>query len=217
MITRSIPCRALAGVVTVLLAGCGGFVRDAPVPAVYRLHSTELPAGEALPVELRIERPTVAAGLDGDRVASFWPDGRIDYYRDARWGDDLSRVVEAALVETLARTARLRAVQGERAPFVATHVLQVDIRRFEADYSAGAPPVIRVSLGATVGTVRERRVLAAFDVVAETRAGTDTQTDVMRAFNAAFARAAADLGLRLLATVGTAAPAAPASESGQAP
>lgn len=212
MIARSTRLRVLTGLAAALLAACGGFVRDAPVPAVYRLFPPALPAGEALPAELRIERPTVAAGLGGDRVASLWPDGRIDYYRDARWGDDLARVVEAALVETLARTERLRAVQGDRAPFLATHVLQVDIRRFEADYSAGAPPVVRVSLGATLGTARDRRVLAAFDVAAEARARSNTQTDVMRAFNEAFARAAGELSVRLLAAVGPAPQAVPAAE-----
>lgn len=212
MMTASIRLRVLAGLAAALLASCGGFVRDAPVPAIYRLFPPDLPAGQAAPAELRIERPSVAAGLGGDRVASLWPDGRIDYYRDARWGDDLPQVVEAALVETLARSARLRAVQGGRAPFLATHVLQIDIRRFEADYAEGVPPVIHVSLGATLGTARDRRVLAAFDVAAEARAGSNTQTDVMRAFNEAFARATVELSARLLAAMGSAPPAVPAPE-----
>jgi len=100
-------------------------------------------------------------------------------------------------------------VQGSGSPFAATHVLQVDIRRFEADYSAGAPPVVRIGLGAVVGGAADRRVLATLDSVAEARAAADTQAAVMRAFNEAFGRAADDLCARLLEAVGR-PPAMPA-------
>jgi len=184
-----------------LQAGCGGLVRDTPAPAIYRLFAPELAPGEPIAAELRIDRPVAAAGLGGDRVATLWPGGRIDYYRGARWGDELPQVVEGALVEALARNGRMQVVQGDRAPFAATHVLHVDIRRFEADYAGGSPPVVRVAFGATVGLAADRRALAAFEATAEARAAADTQTAVMSAFNDAFGRATVDLCARLHAAV----------------
>jgi ABC-type uncharacterized transport system auxiliary subunit len=212
MIVRGTLSPVLAVVTAMLLAGCGGLRRDTPGPAVYRLFAPELAAGEPVPVELRVDRPGAAAGLAGDRVASLWPDGRIDYYRDARWGEELPLVVEGALVEALARSGRLRAVQGDRAPFAPTHVLHVDIRRFEADYSSGAPPVVRVHLAATIGRAGDRKVLATFNAGAETPAGADTQTAVLRAFNVAFGRAADELCASLLTAVRVAPVLPPASE-----
>lgn len=180
-----------------LQSGCGGLVRDTPAPAIYRLFAPELAPGEPIAAELRVDRPVAAAGLGGDRVATLWPGGRIDYYRGALWGDELPQVVEGALVEALARNGRMQVVQGDRAPFAATHVLHVDIRRFEADYAGGSPPVVRVALGATVGLAADRRALAAFEATAEARAVADTQAAVMRAFNDAFGRATVDLCTRL--------------------
>jgi len=187
----------LPAVLCLLLAGCGGLVRDAPAPAIYRLFAPGLAPGAPLAAQLRVDRPVAAAGLGGDRIATLWPGGRIDYYRGALWGDELPRVVEGALVEALARNGRMQVVQGDRAPFAPTHVLHVDIRRFEADYSAGSPPVVRIALGATVGLAADRRALAAFEAAAEARAAADTQTAVMSAFNDAFGRATVDLCARL--------------------
>ncbi|MFO1375402.1 MAG: ABC-type transport auxiliary lipoprotein family protein [Steroidobacteraceae bacterium] len=187
----------LAVVAAFMLAGCGGLVRDAPAPAIYRLFAPGLAPGAPLAAQLRVDRPVAAAGLGGDRIATLWPGGRIDYYRGALWGDELPRVVEGALVEALARNGRMQVVQGDRAPFAPTHVLHVDIRRFEADYSAGSPPVVRIALGATVGLAADRRALAAFEAAAEARAAADTQTAVMSAFNDAFGRATVDLCARL--------------------
>jgi len=48
-------CRAaLSGVLALLLAACGGFVRETPVPAVYRLFAPGLAAGAGVPVDLRV-------------------------------------------------------------------------------------------------------------------------------------------------------------------
>jgi cholesterol transport system auxiliary component len=183
----------------VLVTGCGGFVRDTPAPGVYRLFAPRLPAAPALAVDLRVERPVAAAGLGDDRVATLWPGGRIDYLAGARWGDALPVVVGAALVEALAASGTFRSVQDDTSPFTATHVLRLEIRRFEADYAAGAPPVVRVTLSGSVGNAVDRRVVGTTVAVAEARATANNQGAVFAAFNEAFARATTDLAAALAA------------------
>jgi ABC-type uncharacterized transport system auxiliary subunit len=173
-----------------LLSGCGGFVRETPTPAVYRLAAPRLAPDVAVPVELKVERPVAAAGLGDDRIATLWPDGRIDYYRDARWGDALPAVVGTALVEALARAGGFKAVHGDESPFAASHVLHVEIRHFEADYGGGSPPVVRVSLAGGVGRSQDHVALATILGEGEARAASDTQAAVIAAFNTAFAQAA---------------------------
>lgn len=190
--------RAVAATVMALaaatLAGCGGsFVRDTPAPAVYRLFAPRLPAATALEVDLRVERPVAAAGLGDDRVATLWPGGRIDYLAGARWGDALPLVVGAALVEALDASGAFRTVQDDTSPFTATHVLRLEIRRFEADYTAGSPPVVHVTIAGSAGRAIDRRVVATTVATAEVRAAANNQAAVLAAFNEAFARATADL------------------------
>lgn len=180
------------------LAGCGGgFVRDTPAPAVYRLFAPRLPAATALAVDLRVERPVAAAGLGDDRIATLWPGGRIDYLAGARWGEALPLVVGAALVEALDASGAFRTVQDDTSPFAATHVLRLEIRRFEADYTAGSPPVVHVTIAGSVGNAVDRRIVGTTVAAAEVRAAANNQGAVLAAFNEAFARTTTDLAAAL--------------------
>jgi cholesterol transport system auxiliary component len=84
----------------------------------------------------------------------------------------------------------LRSVQGDFGRSRTTHSLTLEVRRFEADYTGGEPPVARVSLAVTVGRQSDRGVLAAFTVEAEERASENRVTAVVTALDAAFQRAA---------------------------
>ncbi len=183
-----IACIAAAAA---LAAGCfGGMREQAAPPLIYRVDAPALAAGAALPVDLKVVVSGTAPGLDGAGIAGRWPDQRLDYLAGARWADRLPVLVGAALAEAFQDSGRLRSVQGDLGRFRASHTLVVDVRRFEADYTAGGLPVAQVSLAVTLGRASDRRVLAAFTATASEGASANRQGAVVEALGVAFARAA---------------------------
>ena len=146
-----------------LATGCfGGLKNEAQVPNIYRLDAPQLESGATLPVDLSVVVERTAPGLDGDRIAGRWPDGRLDYIANARWADQLTRILQSALVESFQESGRLRSVQGDVGRFRATHALVIEVRRFEADYTAGGSRSRRWRLLVTLGRISDRQVLASF-------------------------------------------------------
>ncbi len=182
---------ACIAAVAALAAGCfGGLGEQLPPPLIYRVNAPVLAAGAALPVDLKVVVSGTAPGLDGAGIAGRWPGQRLDYLAGARWADRLPVLVEAALVEAFHDSGRLRSVQGDLGRFRATHTLVVEVRRFEADYTAGGRPVAQVSLAVTLGRASDRRVLVAFTASASESAAENRQATVVEALGVAFARAA---------------------------
>lgn len=193
---------ALLAAAAALAAGCFGGLREpVPQPLIYRVEAPRLETGPAAPVDLRIVVAGTAPGLDGAGIAGRWPGQRLDYLAGARWADSLPVLVEAALVESFQDSGRTRSVQGDLGRFRATHTLAVEVRRFEADYTAGGLPVAQVSLSATVGRDADRRVIAAFTASASATAAENRQSSVVAALNAAFAQAAGEISDRTSAAV----------------
>lgn len=182
-----------------LLAACAsGFERNAPEPRIYRLSAPAMAAGEPLAADLLVLRPVVAPGLRTERIISAWPGNRLDYFAGARWSGELGTVVQGSLMEALRASGRLRTVEGDPARFRASHVLGLEVRRFEADYAvtAGAAPVARVTLTATVGRYGDRRALESWTVATETPAAANTLSAVTAALDDAFGKAVQEVVAR---------------------
>lgn len=169
------------------------FERTVPAERIYRLSAPVLEAQTALPADLLVLRPSAAPGLKTERIATLWPGNRLDYLAGARWSGELGEAVQAAVVESLARAGALRRVEAEPGRFEATHMLALELRRFEADYTAGAPPVARVTLAATVGSPSSHRALGTWTASAEAAAAANTVSGVTAALDEAFGRALAEL------------------------
>lgn len=193
---------AIIAAAAVLAAGCFGGLREpVPQPLIYRVDAPRLVAGSPAPVDLKVVVGGTAPGLDGAGIAGRWPGRRLDYLAGARWADALPVLVSAALVEALQDSGRLRSVQGDLGRFRATHTLVVEVRRFEADYTAGGLPVAQVSLAVTLGRASDRRVLAAFTASASEPAAENRQSTVVAALDAAFARAAGEMAGKVFDTL----------------
>ena len=175
-----------------LLGACaGGFERNTPEPSVYRLSVPVTQAGEALPADLLVLRPVVAPGLRTERIISAWPGNRLNYFAGARWSGELGAVVQGAVTEALRASGRLRTVEGDPAQFRPSHVLGLEVRRFEADYAAApkGAPVARVVMTATIGRYGDRRALQSWTVATEAAAETNTLGAVTAALDRAFGEA----------------------------
>lgn len=201
MKTPVIPLAALAACLGI--AGCAGALKSAePAPLVYRVFAPELPGGDAFAADLLVAMSTTAPGLDSRHIATRWPDRRFDFYAGARWAAPLPAMVQLAVIESLQGARRLRSVQGDSASFRATHVLALEIRRFEADYTAGATPVARVELAATLGRQSDRRVLASWSVATRESAAANRLTEVVAALDAAFGQAVTETAARCFDAIG---------------
>ena len=201
-----------------LVAGCfGGLKNGNPAPLNYRISAPKLAPGEPLAADVLVAVATTAPGLDGTGIAGRWPGSRIDYLAGARWPVRTPALIESALIEALQDSGRLRSVQGDFGRFRTTHSLTLELRRFEADYTGGEPPVARVALTVAVGRQSDRSVLAAFTVEGEERASENRVSAVVAALDAALQRAANEIAEKSFDAIArdlAAAQSAAASDSG---
>jgi len=185
------------------VAACaGGFKSTEPAPLIYRVTAPELAGGNELAADLLVAVPMTAPGPDNHQIATRWPGLRLDYYANARWAAPVPDMLQSAVIEALQGSRRLRSVQGHFGGFRATHVLTLEVRRLEADYTAGAVPVARVTLAATLGRQSDRQVLASWSVATQEQASANRLTEVVAALDAAFDRAAAELATRTFDAIG---------------
>ncbi len=178
-----------------LLGACGGvFQTHEVVPTVYELKAPTVAAAPArIAATLRVGRPRTRPGLDSERVAVTLPDQRLDAYGGSRWSAALPLLVQSLLIEGLRSSGGWQAVVPEHTAFGGDYLLEPEIEAFEADYSAGTPPTVRVRLRAELGEHATRRLIAVVEGSATVRATADRQREVIAAFETAYGEAAAAL------------------------
>jgi cholesterol transport system auxiliary component len=204
--------RALRRLVTVLglagpMAACsGGLHSDAPATQVYILRASVHPeAALTRPTaSLHVSRPMAGPGLDSDHILLVQSDHRMSYYVGSRWPADLPGVVESLAVDTLRTTGAWTTVQDSGSAFSSDYLLQIVIRRFEADYSVSpSTPEVHVVLDCTVGRRTGREVIASFVAEGSSTAAANRLGDVVSAFEDASNKALADIAAHTAQTVQT--------------
>ena len=192
--------RALAAGALLALAGCGGFHSDRPAAQVYALDpvyaESKLPADSSA-ASLLVLRPQAAPGLDTENIALRRSAQRLDYYAASRWPAPLPDFLQSLAVEALRASGKYRSVQAERAAFAADRVLQIEIRRFQAEYAGEGAPIVHVQLLATLGRRDDHAVLASVSAESSVPAAENRMQAVVAAFQTAAAAALADLATRL--------------------
>jgi cholesterol transport system auxiliary component len=196
----------------VLVSGCSGLLHsDDPPVQIYVLRAAASPNRAATeqtqaldesraastssakstpsdaPPTLQVPRPQADPGLASELITLVQSDHRMDHYAGSSWAGGLPDVVETLAIDTLRASGRWSAVNDAPSPFTADYLLQINIRRFEADYTAGgAAPKVYVTLDCTIARRVGRELLASF--VAEGVA--DADANKMSAVVAAFEKAA---------------------------
>ena len=194
------PVAALA-LVLAPLAGCvGGLLQSEQAdPLAYELRATPAPAlSPTIPEGLTVLRPLARPGLDGDRIAVWLPDRRLDAYAGARWSAPAPDMVQSLLLDGFRERGGWQRVLPDRSQVRGRYWLQTELRDFQAEYAdAGGPPVVRVTLRGDLGRAGDRSVIGSVEARAEVRAAADRLGAVTAAFEAAFGEAAAELGTRI--------------------
>ncbi len=181
------------------LCGCGSLLETTiPAPQAYVLRlpvavsSPSLtPAGSIL-----VQRPEPGPGLDSWNIALLRSDRRFDFYAASRWAAPAPDLVEIAIIEALRAGGGFTSVLDDSSPFAPRYNLRCGLRRFEADYtgnSGSRAPTVFVTLDCTVGRHRDRELLGSFVAEGSAAAAEDRLNAVVAAFEAAAAKAVAEL------------------------
>lgn len=191
MKSRSVAA-ALPGLVLALTACTGSLLQSsAEAPETYRLQGPVLAdRGGRLPLALAVARPRAAAALDTDRIAVVRTDSRFDYYAGVRWSEPAPQMLQQLLVSAFTADGRFAAVVAAPSRVPADLLLDVELRRFEADYPAdGAPPAVRVEMLVTLVEARPARRVASFPAIGAATAADNRRAAVVAAFEAAATQA----------------------------
>jgi cholesterol transport system auxiliary component len=148
--------------------------------------ATDSAAPAPMPVSVRVGRPVADPGLDGPHIMLLQSDHRMNFYSGSRWPAAAPELIEALAVQTLRASGAWSAVQDSASPFPTDYLLQVHLRRFEADYTeGGAAPTVRVVLDCTIGRRQGREVLAVFTASGSASASANRLAEVVSAFEQA--------------------------------
>ena len=173
------------------LAGCAGiFHSSAQREQVYFLGvNPAAPLTAALPAaraSLRVARPVAGPGLDSSHIVLLESSHRMSYYMASRWPATLPEVVETLATQVLNASGAWTSVQGSQSPFPSDYLLQMRIRRFEADYTGGsAAPEVHVVLDCTLGRQTGREIVDTFVSEGSAVAAANKLSDVVAAFEQA--------------------------------
>jgi cholesterol transport system auxiliary component len=194
---------------SIALAGCTGlFHSNARPEQVYILRALSTQhAPDPAPVKasLRLSRPTTAPGLESAAIMLVQSDRRMSFYLASRWAAPTSSMVETLAVEKLRGSGLWQSVGDSTSSFPADYVLQVSVRRFEADYTGGGTaPDIHVVLDCMLGKREGREVIASFLARGEAPAAANRLSAVVAAFETAANAAVDSLSAQAAQAVSTA-------------
>jgi ABC-type uncharacterized transport system auxiliary subunit len=138
---------------------------------------------------VHVARPVPGPGLDSSHIVLLESDRRMSYYTASRWPAALPVMVEELATQALRASGSWSDVQSTDSSFPSEYVLQIRIRRFDADYSSGAAgrsaPETHVILDCTFGRRSGREVVANFVAEGTAVAAANRLSDVVAAFEEA--------------------------------
>ncbi|MEP7243062.1 MAG: ABC-type transport auxiliary lipoprotein family protein [Gammaproteobacteria bacterium] len=203
---------ALLSIVLLAAAGCsGGLHSDGPAMQIYVLRAASTASSTAdaktaaAASTLQLPRPSADPGLSTELITLVRTDRRMDYFSGSRWAAQLPDIVETLAIDTLRASGAWSAVHESPSPFVSEYVLQIDIRRFEADYTEGGEaPKVHVVLDCTLARRVGRELVTNFVAEGVAQASENRMGPVVAAFEKAATEALATLADRSAVALRTA-------------
>jgi cholesterol transport system auxiliary component len=212
----------MLGSLGALLSGCSGLHADAPPAQIYILRATARAAEDAPPAAnaptIQVSRVSADPGLTTQLITHVRSDHRLDYYLGSRWASDLPEVVETLAIDTLRASGAWSAVHESPTPFLADYVLQINVRRFEADYTdGGVAPKIHVVFDCTLARRLGRDLVASFVAEGVAPAEENRLSAVVAAFEQAANAALTTMADRSAAALRAAPPVAATPQNVEIP
>jgi cholesterol transport system auxiliary component len=151
------------------------------------------PAWPALDWQLSISRPEASRIVGTTRIAVRPVPGELQVYKGALWAKAPDEQLQDALLGEFEASGKLRAVARQGSGMAADHRLELDVRRFDADYAGNATPAATIEVGAMLLGTDNRGVIASRTFTqAVPAAGTET-AQVSQAFGQALQSIAHDI------------------------
>lgn len=138
-----------------------------------------------LPVDLAILKPRMRPGLESGRIAALYPDRRLEFYAGGTWSGSLDEVIQNLTVQMFQGRGNLRSVSGESTRFVSNYWLELYVHDFEAEYSGGGPPTIKVRFAARLGSTAGHDSVGSYEAQASLPASEDRLGPIVEAFERA--------------------------------
>jgi cholesterol transport system auxiliary component len=193
------------------LGGCGGLLRSTAAPEqTYYLRAPAEAGGApaaaaaaAAPLgSLRVARPFADPGLDTSHIMLIESDHRMSFYTGSRWPAPMPQMLSALAVQTLRSSGQWASVEDSASAFPSDYLLQITVRRFDADYSGGAgAPLVQVALECNIGRRDGREVIGSFLVTGSAPAAANRLGPVVGAFEQATGAALNALSTQAAAAV----------------
>ena len=152
----------LLGTGALLLTGCT-LPGSSPPPQLFVLSpkSTFAPDLPVTSVQLVVDEPFAAAGLNTARIALAPDDFRLEYFADAAWSDRAPAMVQTLIVESFENSGRILAIARESVDLRPDLILKIEMREFQAVLAEGsAPPDILVQFNAKIVQMPQRLIFA---------------------------------------------------------
>ena len=143
--------------------------------------------------QLSIGQPNASRMVDSVRIAVRPVPGEIQVYKGAIWAREPDEQLQAALLRVLEDSGRIASVVRQGSGIAADYRLELDLRRYEADYAGAAVPAATIEANAKLVHAGDRTVVASRTFLqAVPASGTDTAL-VAEAFGQALGAIASDI------------------------
>ncbi len=178
-----------------LLGGCS-LLGGSREPVTIYAPDPRIPADPAWPQatwQLSITRPDAARMIDSARIVVRPTPGELQVYKGAAWARTPSEQLQDTVLRTLEDSRRIGAVARQGSGIGADYKLEMDLRRYEADYAGNAVPAATIEVNAKLLHNIDQKVVATRTFLqAVPSAGTDTAL-VAQAFGQALAAIGHDI------------------------
>jgi cholesterol transport system auxiliary component len=185
-----------------VLAGCSGGLKSSAAPdRIYVLNAAAAGGGQPVPAVLSVPRPVVSPGLDTDRIAVRRAGNELDYYAASRFGESLPKVLQALALQAMSGgDGFATTISADRAGVAMDFELLLTVRRFEAEYAAGAAlPTAQVVIDCVLVAGMPRRVLGSCDGAAGEPVAEERMGVIVPALERAAQKALADVRTKAVA------------------
>lgn len=186
----------LIGASSLALTACGNILGPPPASQIYVLRPA-LPgagAGEKVAWALSIIKPDASDSLDTERIALSKSDTQLDYYANATWPDRLPELIQTELLAGFEASGRINSVARDEDALHADYQLSTDVRDFEARYATpDGAPTVAVTIIAHMAEAHSRKIVANLNVTLSEQASANNVDAVVQAFDAALAKAIAQI------------------------
>ncbi len=173
-----------------LLSGCSGLLTsNQNVDQFYTVNAIkDYPnSHQSIDAVIVIQTPSVAKGLDNNKIMLMHSPQRQDYYAYARWSSTLSNMVQTSLIESFENSEVLERVSSDQGGLRPDYLLLLEVYDFQAEYTQSElPPTVHIKLVAKLVEYPTRSLLASFTAETFQQADENELADIVRTFDQAF-------------------------------